>query len=574
MDWSAAITWGHLAELALLLGLLAATAAPLGHYLQCVFRQEPTWLSPILGPFERAIYRLAGVDPKEEGDWLRYAKELLFFAAVSLLPTYAILRLQHWLPLNPQGFSGVSWHLALNTALSFATNTDWQSYGGESTLSYFAQMVGLTAQNFFSAATGLAAAMAVIRGLSRQKTRLLGNFWVDLVRGTLYVLLPLCLILAVFLASQGVVQNFAPYLQATTLEGGHQVIAQGPVASQVAIKMLGTNGGGFFNANAAHPYENPTALTNFVQTLAILLIPSALFYLLGVEVRSRKHGWTVWLLSALVLMIGTLALAHFEYRGHPQFAQLGLSSAANLEGKDVRFGIFDSALFTNASTDASCGATNAAVDSFTPLGGLVPMVNIQLGEIIFGGVGSGLYGMVLFIILTVFLSGLMVGRTPEYRGKKIEGIEVKLAMIAVIVAAAAILGLTAIAALSPQGVVGIGNPGAHGLSEMLYALTSATGNNGSAMAGLNTNTEFWNVILTIAMFCGRFLMMIPMLAVAGSLAGKQVRPESAGTFPVHGIMFMSLLFGVIVIVGALTYFPALALGPVVEHVQLYGGASH
>ena len=563
--------WQDYAELTLFVLILAVTAKPLGIYMSRVFGRERTWLDPVLLPFERLIYRVCQIRPDEDQGWVSYTRDLLVFSAIGIVFTYGILRLQQFLPLNPQNFANLPWHLALNTAISFATNTNWQSYGGESTLSYASQMIGLTLHNFLSAAVGMAVAAALIRSIGRKQSKGIGNFWSDMVRSNLYILLPICLIYAIFLLSQGVIQNFSAYTEVTTLEGVKQLIAQGPVASQVAIKMLGTNGGGFFNANAAHPFENPTALSNFIQMLSILMIPSALFYMLGYQLKSTKHGWSVWVASALIMVAGVFIVAHYEYVGTPKIATAGLTSTMNLEGKEARFGVFDSALFATVTTDASCGAVNSMHDSFTPLGGIVPLVNIMLGEVVFGGVGSGLYGMVLFIILTVFISGLMVGRTPEYRGKRIEGREVKLAMFAVIVAALSILGFAALGVIDVRGLAGLGNPGAHGLSEILYAVTSATGNNGSAFAGLNANTPFWNLTLAGAMFAGRYLMMIPLLAIAGSLGVKKMRAETAGTFPVHGPLFVTLLVGVMVIVGALTYFPALTLGPILEHFQMNAG---
>jgi K+-transporting ATPase ATPase A chain len=558
-------------QLVLFIALLALTAKPLGLYMEKVFDGGKTFLSPILRPIENILYRLIGVDPDEDQHWTKYAIDLLVFSAVSLVFTYAILRLQYKLPLNPAGEGVIVPHLAFNTAMSFTTNTNWQSYGGESTMSYLSQMVALVVHNFFSAAVGIAVAVALVRGLARKESKGIGNFWADMIRCNLYILLPLCFVFAIFLISQGMIQNFLPYQDVTTLEGAKQTIAMGPVASQVAIKMLGTNGGGFFNANAAHPFENPTPLSNFVQMLSIFLIPSGLVYLLGSKVKSIKHGWAVWVAMALVFVVGTLVCAHFEYRGNPIYSQLGCSSDANMEGKEARFGIFNSALFATITTDASCGAVNAMHDSFTPMGGFVPLVNMMFGEIIFGGVGSGLYGMIMYIILTVFIAGLMVGRTPEYLGKKIEGREVKYTMFALIVMALSILGMTAWGARDPGGLGGLGNPGGHGFSEILYAYTSATANNGSAFAGLSAIVPFWNLTLAFAMFFGRFFMMIPMLALAGSMARKRIHPGGEGTFPVDGALFVGLLIGVIVLVGALTFFPALSLGPIAEHFDMLSG---
>jgi K+-transporting ATPase ATPase A chain len=558
-------------QLVLFVLVLLATAKPLGVYMDNVFDGTRTFLSPVLGPVERLLYRLLGVNPDEDQHWTKYSIHLLIFSAVTLVFTYGILRLQQILPLNPQGQGTVVPHLAFNTAMSFTTNTNWQSYGGESTMSYLSQMVGLAFHNFMSAAVGIAAAVALIRGISRKEGKGIGNFWVDLVRCNLYVLLPICIVFAVFLISQGMIQNFLPYTDVTTLEGAKQTIAQGPVASQVAIKMLGTNGGGFFNANAAHPFENPTPLSNFIQMLSIFIIPSALVYLLGRKVKNIRHGWAVWTAMAILFIGGTLICAHFEYKGNPAYTQLGCASSVNMEGKEARFGIFNSALFATVTTDASCGAVNSMHDSFTPMGGLVPLVNIMFGEIIFGGVGSGLYGMLMYVILTVFIAGLMVGRTPEYMGKKIEGREVKYVTFALIVMALSILGMTAWGSLDAAGLAGLGNPAGHGFAEILYAYTSATGNNGSAFAGLSTNTPFWNLTLAFAMYFGRFFMMIPMLAVAGSMTRKKVHPGGEGTFPVDGPLFVGLLIGVIVLVGALTFFPALSLGPIAEHFDMMKG---
>jgi potassium-transporting ATPase potassium-binding subunit len=551
--------------------ILVLSAKPLGIYMDKVFDGTKTFLSPILAPLEKLLYKIIGVDPDEDQTWTKYAIHLLIFSAVSLVFTYALLRLQQSLPLNPASQGVIPPHLAFNTAMSFTTNTNWQSYGGESTMSYLSQMVALTLHNFLSAAIGIAVAVALIRSLARKESKGIGNFWADMIRCNLYLLLPLCFLYAIFLMSQGVIQNFLPYQAVVTLEGAKQAIAMGPVASQVAIKMLGTNGGGFFNANAAHPFENPTALSNFVQMLSIFLIPSGLVYLLGRKVKNLKHGWAVWSAMALIFLTGTLVCAHFEYQGNPIYAQLGCSDSRNMEGKETRFGIFNSALFATVTTDASCGAVNSMHDSFTPLGGAVPLVNIMFSEVIFGGVGSGLYGMIMYIILTVFIAGLMVGRTPEYLGKKIEGREVKYTMLAMIVMAFSILGFAAWGALDSTGLAGLGNPGGHGFSEILYAYTSATGNNGSAFAGLTTNTPFWNLTLAFAMFFGRFFMMIPMLAVAGSMAKKKIHPGGEGTFPVDGPLFVGLLIGVIVLVGALTFFPALALGPIAEHFDMLAG---
>jgi K+-transporting ATPase ATPase A chain len=551
--------------------ILFLTAKPLGIYLEQVFDGTRNCLSWLFKPLENLIYKVIGVDPEEDQHWTKYAIHLLVFSAVTFVFTYLILRYQYFLPLNPANLGAIPPHLAFNTAMSFTTNTNWQSYGGETTMSYLSQMVALTLHNFLSAAVGIAVAVALIRGIAKKQGTGIGNFWADLVRCNLYVLLPMCILFAIFLMSQGVIQNFLPYQEATSLEGLKQIIAMGPVASQVAIKMLGTNGGGFFNSNAAHPFENPTALSNFVQMLSIFLIPSALVYLLGRKLKNQKHGWAVWTAMAIVFLAGTFICVHYEYQGNPIYEHLGCSTNQNMEGKETRFGIFNSALFATITTDASCGAVNSMHDSFTPLGGLVPLVNIMLGEVIFGGVGSGLYGILMYIILTVFIAGLMIGRTPEYMGKKIEGREVKYTMFALVIMALSILGFTAIGAISNLAKSGLGNPGGHGFAEILYAFTSATGNNGSAFAGLNANTVFWNMTLSFAMFFGRFFMMIPMLAVAGSMVKKKVHPGGEGTFPVDGPLFVCLLIGVILIVGALTFFPALALGPIAEHFDMLKG---
>jgi potassium-transporting ATPase potassium-binding subunit len=569
-------------QLALFLGCVFLLTKPVGLYLVRVL--EPggrTWLDRPAKPVERLLYRLLGVNPEEEQDWRSYARSLLSFSLAGLLFTYAILRLQHLLPLNPQGFGPLTPDLAFNTAASFATNTNWQNYAGEATLSYFSQMVGLVFHNFVSAAAGIAVAAALVRGLARHSARTVGNFWVDLVRVNLYLLLPLSLVFSLFLTSQGVVQNFRPYVEAATVEGGAgsgggnaaaaRTLAQGPAASQVAIKMLGTNGGGFFNANAAHPYENPTPLSNFVQMLAIFLIPSGLTYYLGRKVKNRKHGWAVWTAMALLFLAGALVSWKAESAGNPRLVAAGVDArGGNMEGKEVRFGVPASSLFATITTDASCGAVNAMHDSFTPLGGLVPLVNIQLGEVIFGGVGAGLYGMLIFVILAVFLTGLMVGRTPEYLGKKIEAYDVKVSVLAVLILIFSILGFAAAASVGPWGLAGRANAGPHGLSEILYAFSSAAGNNGSAFAGLNGNTAAYNIALALAMLFGRFVMLVPVLALAGSLARKKLVPAGEAGFPVSGAMFVIILVGTVLIVGALTFLPALALGPIVEHFLMTG----
>ncbi len=562
-------------QFALFVGALLLITKPLGLYLVRVLdAQGRTFLDRLVKPIERLTYRVCGIDPSKEQSWLGYTVALLVFSLVSLLFTYFILRYQDHLPLNPQGFPGLSPALAFNTAASFTTNTNWQSYSGESTMSYFSQMVALTIHNFMSAACGIAIAAALVRGIARHYAKTIGNFWVDTVRVTYYLLAPLCLVFALFLVSQGIIQNFQPYTTAHTLEGATQTIAQGPVASQVAIKMLGTNGGGFFNANAAHPFENPTPLSNFIQMLSIFAIPSALTWWLGRTLKNQRHGWAVWSAMAVMFVVGVLVCWKAEVSGNPIHQHLGVADG-NMEGKEVRFGVFNSALFATITTDASCGAVNAMHDSFTPLGGLVPLFNIETGEVIFGGVGAGLYGMLIFVILAVFIAGLMVGRTPEYAGKKIEAYDIKLVMLVLMVLAATILGLTAWASVAKWGTDGLNNAGPHGFSEMLYAFSSAVGNNGSAFAGLTANPSngdpHWNATLGIAMLIGRFLMIVPILALAGNFAGKRLVPASAGTFRTKGFTFVLLLIGTVVLVGALTFLPGLAMGPIVEHFLM--GAS-
>jgi K+-transporting ATPase ATPase A chain len=575
---------------------LVLITKPMGLYLLRVLDANGrTWLDPVLRPLERGTYRVMGVDPSKEHDWKQYTLAMLIFSLVGCLFTYVILRLQYFLPLNPQGLTALSQHLAFNTAVSFTTNTNWQSYGGESTMSYFSQMVGLTFHNFVSAATGIAIAAALVRGIARHSATTIGNFWVDLVRVTYYLLIPICLVFAVFLVSQGMIDNFKPYTKATLVEPmkvqvekkndkgetikdaegkavmeeqtvTQQNIVHGPMASQVAIKMLGTNGGGYVNANAAHPFENPTPLSNFIQMLSIFSIGSGLTYYLGRMVKNQKHGWTVWAAMLALFIAGVTLCWWAESNGNPIHQNLGVAVAdGNMEGKEVRFGIFNSALFATITTDASCGAVNSMHDSFTALGGFVPLFNIQLGEIIFGGVGAGLYGMLVFVVLAVFIAGLMVGRTPEYLGKKIEAYDVKMAMLSLLILAISILGFAAWAAVSKWGLAGLNNSGPHGLSEMLYAFTSGAGNNGSAFAGLNANTPWYNTTLGLDMLFGRFLMIIPIMALAGSLVRKKVTPVSAGTFPVHGGTFFILLIGTVLLIGALNFLPALTLGPVVEH---------
>ena len=547
--------------------LILAVTKPLGLFIRRVFSREGTFLDPLLRPIERLLYRACGVDEAKEHDWMQYTIAMLIFSAAGLIVTYAIQRLQQFLPLNPDSLGAVPPALAWNTAVSFTTNTNWQAYSGETTMSHLTQMVALTFHNFASAAVGLALAIALIRGIARGGAKTIGNFWVDLTRAILWILLPMSLAAAIILLSQGVIQNFYPAAEARTLEGVTQKIPQGPVASQEAIKQLGTNGGGFFNANSAHPYENPTPLTNLLQMLLIFAIPAALCSTLGSMTGKVRHGWAVFATMSILFLAGAVIATTAEARGNP----LHHAAGGNMEGKEVRFGIGDSALFATITTDASCGAVNAMHDSFTPIGGSVPLVNIMLGEVVFGGVGAGMYGMILFIILAVFIAGLMVGRTPEYLGKKIEAHEVKLAMLAVLILAFCILAGSAAAAITKAGTSSLANTGPHGLSEMTYAFTSATGNNGSAFAGLNANTNFYNVALGVAMFFGRFLMIIPLMGIAGSLAVKKKVAETAGSFPVDGPLFTFLLTGVIVIVGALTYFPLLSLGPYVEHFLMNAG---
>jgi len=628
-------------QLALFVGALALITKPMGLYLMRVLDPNgKTWLDPVIRPIERLSYWLMGVRAGQEQNWRQYTWAMLLFSLVSCVFTYAILRLQNFLPLNPQGFGALSPDLAFNTAISFTTNTNWQSYSGESTMSYLSQMVALVIHNFCSAATGIAIAAALVRGIARHSTQLLGNFWVDLVRVTYYLLLPLCLVLAVFYVSQGMIQNFKPYTQARLVESytiqvqqtdakgqpvttnvavtvqapkldakgqplmtngvavmmdvpqldakgqpvmtnmpimvsqtvDTQSISQGPMASQIAIKMLGTNGGGNTNANAAHPFENPTPLSNFLQMLSIFAIGSGLTYYLGRMTNNQGHGWSIWGAMMALFLAGTLLCWWAESHGNPIHQQLGVAAAdGNMEGKEVRFGIFNSSLFATVTTDASCGAVNSMHDSFTPLGGFVPLFNIQLGEIIIGGVGAGLYGMLVFVVLAVFIAGLMVGRTPEYLGKKIQSFDVKMAMLSLLILCLTILGFSAWAMVSAWGLAGLNNSGPHGLSEILYAYSSCVGNNGSAFAGLSANTPWYNTTLGIAMLFGRFLMIIPIMALAGSLAQKKFVPASAGTFPVSGGTFIILLLGTVLLVGALNFLPALTLGPIVEHFLMLQG---
>ncbi len=573
--------------------VIAAVAKPMGVFMTRVFAGERTFLHPVLRPLERLCYKLCGVNEGVEQRWTQYAGSMLAFSIFSAVLLYALQRLQGFLPLNPMGFStahapanatAMTPDLAFNTAVSFTTNTNWQSYGGEATLSYLVQMLGLTMHNFTSAAVGMAIAVAMIRGFSRHQANALGNFWADIVRATVYVLLPLSLVFALFLTSQGVIQNLKPYTTATTVEGKTQTIAQGPVASQEAIKMLGTNGGGFFNANSAHPFENPTPLTNFFQMISIFLIPAGLTYVFGRMVKDQRQGWALFAAMSILFLVGAFVVYHFEQTGNPILTKLGLDNAGgNMEGKEVRFGIAATALFATITTDASCGAVIGMHDSFTPMGGLVPLFNLHLGEVIFGGVGAGLYGMLMFAILAVFIAGLMVGRTPEYLGKKIEGKEVKMAMLALIATSFVILLFSAASSVidftkggywngaNGPAIANLNNGGPHGFSEILYAYSSAAANNGSAFAGITTNTPWYNLTMGITMLVGRFLMIIPLLAAAGSLAAKKQIPVTSGTLPTHGTLFVGLLVGTIIIVGALTFFPALSLSPIVEHFLMQQG---
>ena len=565
-------------QIALYCVIVTALVKPLGGYMTRVFNGERTLLSPVLRPLERGLYAASGVDENDEQHWLTYGLAMLALTLAGFLSLYALQRLQAVLPFNPQKLDPVAPDLAFNTSVSFITNTNWQSYTPESTMSYLVQMAGLTVHNFVSAATGIALAVALIRGFSRRSARTVGNFWVDMTRCVLYVLLPVAIVVGLFFVWQGMPQNLSAYTALTTLDGGKQLIAQGPVASQEVIKIFGTNGGGFYNANSAHPFENPTPLTNLVQMVMIFAISAALTNVFGRMVGNQRQGWAIFAVMGLLFLAGVVTLYSSEAGGNPQFAALhvdsspsGLQAGGNMEGKEVRFGIATSSLFSTATTDTSCGAVNTMHDSLMPLGGMVPLANMMLGEIIFGGVGSGLYGMLLFAIVAVFVAGLMVGRTPEYLGKKIEAKEVKMAMLAILILPLFMLGFTAIAVVIKPGLDGLSNAGPHGFSEALYAYVSSTANNGSAFAGLSANTKFWNITLGIAMWFGRFFVIVPMLAVAGSLAAKKIVPASAGTFPTDGGLFVGLLVGVILIVGGLTFFPALALGPISEHLALSTG---
>ena len=554
-------------QILLFCAIIVALVKPLGGYMTKVFNGERTFLSPVLRPIEAGLYWVAGVDEKREQHWLTYAISMLFFQIGGFVILYALMRLHAGLPFNPAEQAAVAPDLSFNTAVSFVTNTNWQNYGGESTMSYLTQMMGLTTQNFVSAATGVAIAVALIRSFARSSARTIGNFWVDLTRTTLYVLLPICVVATLFLVWQGIPQTLGAYVDATTLEGAKQTIAVGPVASQVAIKMLGTNGGGFFNTNAAHPFENPTALSNLVQMALIFAIGAGLTNVFGRMVGNQRQGWAIFAAMGVLFMAGVIVTYWAEASGTSILSNLGLTGG-NMEGKEVRFGIVASALFAVVTTAASCGAVNAMHDSFTALGGMIPLINMQLGELIIGGVGAGLYGMLLFVVLSIFVAGLMVGRTPEYVGKKIEAREVKMAMLAILILPLMYLGWTAVAVVLPSAVASMANAGPHGFSEVLYAFTSATANNGSAFGGLTGNTMFYNLTLGCSMLVGRFFMIVPAMALAGSLVEKKSIPASAGTFPTTGTLFVGLVVGVILIVGGLTFFPALALGPIVEHLAM------
>jgi len=583
-------TFNGVAQIVVYFVILFLLTKPMGLYLVAVFEKKNTWFEPAVRPVERAIYWVCGVDETREQGWKAYTIGMLLFEGAGVLLLYLIERIQAGLPLNPAGQSNVNPLLAWNTAVSFSTNTNWQNYGGEATMSYLTQMVGLATHNFTSAAVGIVLAVAVVRGLTRRSAQHLGNFWVDMTRCVLYLLIPLCLIYALFLVWQGVPDNFNAYTQVTSLEGFKQLIPQGPVASQEAIKMLGTNGGGFFNANSAYPYENPTPFTNLIEMLSIFTIPAGLVYFFGTMARDTRQGWAIFSAMSLIFLVGAFIAFGAEQAGNPSLTAVGANQTAsewaltqpggNMEGKEMRFGIASSTLFATVTTDASCGAVNSWLDSYTPIGGLVPLVNIELGEIIFGGVGSGLYGMIVFAILAVFIAGLMVGRTPEYLGKKIEQYEMKMASLAILILPLTILSFTAIAVVFKPGVAAIANPGPHGLAEILYAYSSQVGNNGSAFAGLATTTPgtasfvWYNWTGAFAMLLGRFAFVVPVMALAGSLGAKRVMPAGPGTFPTNGALFAGLLVGVIIIVGALTFFPAYALGPLIERLQMLNEISH
>ena len=572
------MTFNGWLQIALYCVLIILFVKPFGSFMADVFTGQRTFMTPVLRPVERGLYRLCGVSEDDEQHWTTYVLAMLAFSVAGFLSLYALMRFQNVLPFNPQDQAAVSPDLAFNTAVSFVTNTNWQAYGGESTMSYFTQMVGLTVHNFVSAATGIALVIALIRGFARRSAKTLGSFWVDLTRATLYVLLPLSIVVTLVLVACGMPQNLSAYTEVTTLEGVKQIIAQGPVASQIAIKQLGTNGGGFFNVNSSHPFENPNALSNLIEMWSILAISAALTYTFGRMVGDKRQGWAIFAVMGVLFLGGLTTCYWAEAQGNPNFAALhvdqsssGLQAGGNMEGKEVRFGIANSTIWATATTDASNGSVNSMHDSYTPIGGMVPMINIQLGEIIFGGVGSGLYGMLMFVIIAMFVAGLMVGRTPEYLGKKLEAKEVKMAILAILILPLSILGFTALAVVVPAGLAGMANAGPHGFSEALYAYTSGTGNNGSAFAGLSANTPFYNLTIGLAMLIGRFLFIVPALAVAGSLVQKKIVPASAGTFPTHSPLFVGLVVGVILITGGLTFLPSLALGPIVEHLAMNAG---
>lgn len=560
-----------IAQMAVYCLLIVAAAPFIGWYMAKIYAKE---ISPVLGGFEKAVYRVCGINPEEEQDWKCYAGALLALNLLGIAVLFCILRFQNFLPFNPQHFPGVGAALAWNTAVSFVSNTNWQAYSGEATLSYFSQVIGLNIQYFVSAATGIAVVVALIRALVRKQVKTIGNFYVDVTRTVLYVLLPLAIIIAIALASQGVPQNLHGYVAADTLEHGQQILPQGPVASQVAIKQLGSNGGGFFGVNSSHPYENPTPLSNLLEMVLLLLLPASLVFMFGYMVRDQRQAWTLFAAMGIVFLVGLGVTYYAEIQANPLLSSLHLANAGeNLQGKEVRFGVGNSALWAVATTVTSNGSVNAMHDSFMPLGGLMPLANIMLGEVIFGGVGSGLYGMLVFVLVTVFLAGLMVGRSPEYLGKKVEAREITLCILAMLTMPFGVLGLGALSSILPAGLASLGNAGPHGFSEILYAYSSATGNNGSAFAGFNANTDYQNIMLSIAMLVGRFLFIVPVLAIAGSLVQKKVTPVSSGTFPTHGSQFALLLMGVIVIVGGLTFFPVLTLGPILEHLLMHAGQS-
>jgi K+-transporting ATPase ATPase A chain len=558
----------HLALFSILLILLTK---PLGIYIEKVLNpKERLILTPVLGPLERFIYRVSKINREEEQNWKEYLGSVLGFSLICLLVTSFMLALQYYLPFNPQKFKAPSWHLNLNTAVSFMTNTNWQSYAGEATMSYFSQMANLALQNFVSASVGLSVAGALVRGFAKKSSKTIGNFWTDLVRISLYLLLPICIISAVFFMAEGVPQNFKPYIEATTLEGSTQSIVQGPMASQEAIKLLGTNGGGFTNTNSAHPFENPTPLTNFIQILLLMVIPAAQIYYYGRAIENTKHAWYIFGALGAVFLVAVLICSFAEIRGNPEFAKLGVAQS-NWEGKETRIGIFGSALFAAATTATSCGAVNCSHDSLTPMGGFIPLINMELGEAIFGGIGAGLYSVLIFVLLAIFIAGLIIGRTPEYLGKKIEAYDIKMTVLAVLPYVLIVHVLTAICCFSQWGLAGLGNQGPHGFSEILYAFSSAAANNGSAFAGLNPDASWYNITLSIAMLLGRFFVIIPVLALAGSLVEKKVHPSTLASFPISSFIFVSLLIGVILLVGALTFLPALTMGPIIEEFFMLKG---